>query len=506
MSTKDFDEIDFDEIPADDEMISDSDETDDIEDDGFDDETDAIEDDGFDVENGDFDDDMIDEDEDTEELFAEDEEFEEDFSEDTFSGEGEALAAGTEDAVRKYDPDDYTEEDFDSVGEGNGSGSGSYPEFTISEEEKKSGRAFPIVLGIGLGFLVLVIVFAGWALFTKSGSEFIGGCVARFGLGSLGKSIGDEETGFILNNFGITLEEDELAELLAKKDKERDKEILKLIFDKYGIATGDKEIEDILEKEEGSLDVERIKAILRGYGVDMEGEDRIRAILEAYEITVSDEDLRKILEKDERGRSKDVLKLIFDGYAMEITEEELDSILDENGEVLSLEEVKTILGKFGILSSDDLTPTPIIDDNTPVIRSEDYVKTYLIFGIESVRVGDNGEVYYDNSSIGNTDAILLVSVNSQDKTIKMTSIMRDTFVEIPGYFSNKINAAYALGAKGSKTAAEAHEKGAAMLTKVIENTFRIKISGWACVNFASFEKIVDRLGGIDLELGKEEAA
>ena len=140
-----------------------------------------------------------------------------------------------------------------------------------------------------------------------------------------------------------------------------------------------------------------------------------------------------------------------------------------------------------------------------VIRSEDYVKSYLIFGIESVSVDEDGNITFDRSSIGNTDAILLVSINSKDKTIKMTSILRDTFVEIPGFFANKINAVYSLGAKGATTAAEAHEKGAALLVKVIENTFRVKISGWACVNFKSFERIVDRLGGIDIELGEAEA-
>ena len=127
------------------------------------------------------------------------------------------------------------------------------------------------------------------------------------------------------------------------------------------------------------------------------------------------------------------------------------------------------------------------------IRSEDYVKTYLLFGIEEI------------DGAANTDAILLVSVNSKDNTIKMTSILRDTYVTIPGYYPNKINSVYARGARGASTVSEAHKNGAELLVKSIEENFRIDISGWACVNFKRFENIVDRLGGIDIELGEAEA-
>lgn len=143
----------------------------------------------------------------------------------------------------------------------------------------------------------------------------------------------------------------------------------------------------------------------------------------------------------------------------------------------------------------ELTPLPEIDgtDDVPY-RHEDYVKTYLLFGIEEI----------DGAS--NTDTIMLVSVNTVDNTIKLTSILRDTYVEIPGYYSNKINAAYACGCKTGETTDERRANGAKMLVNVIENTYDVDISGYAYVNFSSFEKIIDRLGGIDIELGAKEAA
>ncbi len=126
-------------------------------------------------------------------------------------------------------------------------------------------------------------------------------------------------------------------------------------------------------------------------------------------------------------------------------------------------------------------------------RSEEYVTTYLIFGIESINGGLN------------TDAIMLVSINTKDNTIKMTSLLRDTYVDIPGWDKNKLNSAYAKGAYKASTGAEAREKGAALLITTIEQTYNVKISGYACVNFNSFEKIVDILGGLDIELGEKEA-
>ena len=127
-------------------------------------------------------------------------------------------------------------------------------------------------------------------------------------------------------------------------------------------------------------------------------------------------------------------------------------------------------------------------------RKEDYVTTFLCFGIEEI------------GGAANTDAILLVSINKQDNTIKLTSIMRDTYVNIPGDNPNKINSVYSKGAKRMSDQKLKKAGGAALLENVIENTFDVDISGYACVNFSSFEKIVDRLGGIDIELGEKEAA
>ncbi len=141
-------------------------------------------------------------------------------------------------------------------------------------------------------------------------------------------------------------------------------------------------------------------------------------------------------------------------------------------------------------------PTPTDEEAVKVVtknRSEDYVKTYLLFGIEEI------------GGAANTDAILLLSVNTKDKRIKLTSLLRDTYVDIPGYYPNKINSVYAHGMKTGETTEEKKMNGGHLLMEVISDTYDIDITGFACVNFNSLEKIVDRLGGLDLELGGTEA-
>lgn len=114
------------------------------------------------------------------------------------------------------------------------------------------------------------------------------------------------------------------------------------------------------------------------------------------------------------------------------------------------------------------------------VRKEVYVKNYLIFGIEEI------------GGAKNTDSIMIGSLNTKDNTIKLTSLLRDSYVEIPGFSPNKLNSAYAKG-------------GISLLMQTIEQNYKLKLDGYAYVNFDSFEKIIDLLGGIDIELGASEA-
>lgn len=91
-----------------------------------------------------------------------------------------------------------------------------------------------------------------------------------------------------------------------------------------------------------------------------------------------------------------------------------------------------------------------------------------------------------------SDSMILVTINKNDNSIKMTSFMRDLYVQIPGYSDNRINASYAFG-------------GMDLLDKTIAKNFLVSIDGNIEVNFTEFVKIIDKIGGIDVTINQDEA-
>ncbi len=84
-----------------------------------------------------------------------------------------------------------------------------------------------------------------------------------------------------------------------------------------------------------------------------------------------------------------------------------------------------------------------------------------------------------------SDTIILMSINNLKNRIVFTSFMRDTYVAIPGYQNNRINAAYAAG-------------GPSLLIKTLELNFDIDIDYYFTVSISAFEQAVDVIGGIDI--------
>ena len=88
---------------------------------------------------------------------------------------------------------------------------------------------------------------------------------------------------------------------------------------------------------------------------------------------------------------------------------------------------------------------------------------------------------------GRTDTILLVHIPALGSSVPtaMVSIPRDSYVSIPGYGWDKINAAYAVG-------------GPAMLAQTVEEATGLRLDHYAEVGFAGFGAIVDALGGVQV--------
>ena len=112
-----------------------------------------------------------------------------------------------------------------------------------------------------------------------------------------------------------------------------------------------------------------------------------------------------------------------------------------------------------------------------------YVKSVLVIGTDTRD---------PNEERGRSDSMILVSMNSRTNQIYMTSFMRDAYVDIPGYGSDKLNAAYSYG-------------GPELLMDTLEENFDVHIDDYVMITFAACAAMIDAVGGVELEISDREA-
>src|SRR3954452_22053497 len=99
----------------------------------------------------------------------------------------------------------------------------------------------------------------------------------------------------------------------------------------------------------------------------------------------------------------------------------------------------------------------------------------------------HGDAPHDGCEAGEYRADTLMLIRAGGGTFHKLSIPRDTFAEIPGYAPTKINAASSFG-------------GAALQIKTVEQFLGIKIDHLAIVDFTGFEKLIDAVGGVEVNV------
>lgn len=101
-----------------------------------------------------------------------------------------------------------------------------------------------------------------------------------------------------------------------------------------------------------------------------------------------------------------------------------------------------------------------------------------------------------------SDSIIIATLDNNNKKVKLTSIMRDTVVNIPEYGENKINAAFAFGSseEDENGKLKGAEGGAALVMETIEENFNLHLDKYIIVNFWGFEAIIDEIGGIEADI------
>ncbi len=114
--------------------------------------------------------------------------------------------------------------------------------------------------------------------------------------------------------------------------------------------------------------------------------------------------------------------------------------------------------------------------------------------INILLVGGDKNVDEQNKANANrrSDTMMIATLDMKHKKLKVTSLMRDMYVEIPGHGSRKLNAAYSLG-------------GISLLYETIVKNFGIKMDGYAQVNFDAFVDVINAVGGVEANITESEA-
>ncbi len=97
----------------------------------------------------------------------------------------------------------------------------------------------------------------------------------------------------------------------------------------------------------------------------------------------------------------------------------------------------------------------------------------------------------EDSFSGRSDSIIIVSVDKNNNIVKLTSILRDSYVAIEGHKNQKITHAYAFG-------------GAELAIKTLNQNFGMNITDYATINFYTLADAIDILGGVDIEVSELE--
>lgn len=120
-----------------------------------------------------------------------------------------------------------------------------------------------------------------------------------------------------------------------------------------------------------------------------------------------------------------------------------------------------------------------ISDNT--LYSQDGVTNILLIGVDK----------RDDSYPGNSDSMILLSINKNKRTVTMNSLMRDLYTGIEGMGTYKLNSAHAIG-------------GAPLLVQTVEKNLKIDINYYATIDFIGFISVIDTLGGVPMTVTEEE--
>ena len=163
---------------------------------------------------------------------------------------------------------------------------------------------------------------------------------------------------------------------------------------------------------------------------------------------------------------------------------------EHDDQTLSDEQLESILQETDALDPSfsgpviDNTDTELPDQAVDTIPDSDNVINILLIGQDR----------RDGNIRQRSDAMILCTLNKKEKTLTMTSFLRDTWVRIPGYYDERLNVPYAIRSGGFK-----------LLNETLEYNFGVKVDHNFEVDFSGFKGAIDKVGGVTVKLTSAEA-
>lgn len=134
-----------------------------------------------------------------------------------------------------------------------------------------------------------------------------------------------------------------------------------------------------------------------------------------------------------------------------------------------------IYSKLNLMS--EAQDTNSSEEKTNELEIENKIQNILLAGVDG-----------NNLDRGNrSDSMMILTVDGKNKNLRITSLSRDTYVDIKGHSTEKLTHAYAYD-------------GPSLLLDTIKSNFDLDIDKYVTVNFNSFIKCIDLIGGVEVEV------
>ena len=150
-----------------------------------------------------------------------------------------------------------------------------------------------------------------------------------------------------------------------------------------------------------------------------------------------------------------------------------------------------IVDKFGKLEVKEIDREAIDLIIAPEVKANEALKGYTNYLLLGTDARDNSLEAMNKTGEGNTDAIIIASLNNDTKEVKLVSVYRDTYLSIGDGKYKKANAAYAAG-------------GAKQAVQMLNSNLDLDIKDYVCVDWAAMVEVIDDLGGLDLNITQAE--